>query len=86
VRNPDAADVHALYARGMKNIRGVEMDDFTEQVDEIHSRIIVLYKQIEDAIDSGEVSYTDIVEATGFARGTVQNIVDGRRPRFTVRW
>jgi hypothetical protein len=29
-------------------------------------------------------SYRELEGATGFPRGTVQNIVDGRNPRLTV--
>jgi len=42
-----------------------------------------LYDSIRAAKDLG-YSYSELEQATGFPRGTVQNIVSGRNPRLTV--
>lgn len=57
-----------------------DLDGLDSQIDEISDAIHILYDQIRDAKDDG-YTYSQLEVATGFARGTLQNIVDGLDPR-----
>jgi len=55
----------------------------TQRVDSVVTATRGLYGLIRVAKELG-YSYNELERATGFARGTLQNIVDGRNPRLTV--
>jgi len=55
----------------------------TQRVDSVVTATRALYGLIRAAKELG-YSYNELERATGFARGTLQNIVDGRNPRLTV--
>jgi hypothetical protein len=57
------------------------LDDLSDQVEEIRAAVEMLYDMIRDQKDDG-ATYDELIEATGFARGTLQNIVDGRSPKI----
>lgn len=59
------------------------LDTLTKQVADIEAAILSLYDGIRHAKDNG-YSYNELIAATRFSRGTVQNIADGRNPRFSV--
>jgi len=49
----------------------------------VEQAIVTLYENIRALKDTG-YSYNEIELATGFPRGTIQNIAAGRNPRFSV--
>ena len=59
------------------------LDDIARQRAATNAAIIVLYDAIRDA-KSNDYSYNELEAASGFTRGTVQNIVAGSNPRFSV--
>jgi hypothetical protein len=58
-----------------------ELDDLSGLVDEIRYNIDLLYQLIMDAKYGGH-TYDQLQDATGLARGTLQNIVAGKAPRI----
>ncbi|UXA10253.1 hypothetical protein KXD97_19145 [Mycobacterium sp. SMC-8] len=54
-----------------------------QRVHEAVTTTLKLYDLIRAAKDLG-YSFLELEAATGFARGTLQNIVDGKNPRFSV--
>jgi hypothetical protein len=59
------------------------LDAITRQFGKAAADIIALYDAIREAKENG-YSYNELEAATGLARGTLQNIVVGKNPRFTV--
>ncbi|NOQ60811.1 hypothetical protein [Mycolicibacterium fortuitum] len=59
------------------------LDDIARQRAATNEAIIALYDAIRDA-KSNDYSYNELEAASGFTRGTVQNIVAGSNPRFSV--
>lgn len=59
------------------------LDDIARQRAATNAAIIALYDAIRDA-KSNDYSYNELEAASGFTRGTVQNIVAGSNPRFSV--
>ncbi|ALI29828.1 hypothetical protein XA26_60470 [Mycolicibacterium fortuitum] len=59
------------------------LDDIARQRAATNAAIIALYDAIRDA-KSNDYSYNELETASGFTRGTVQNIVAGSNPRFSV--
>lgn len=59
------------------------LDDITAQARAIEQAIIRLYETIRAAKDR-DYSYNELQAATGFPRGTMQNIVAGQNPRYSV--
>ncbi|WP_167103369.1 hypothetical protein [Mycobacterium sp. DL592] len=55
----------------------------TDRVSAVVADTRKLYDLIRAAKELG-YSYNELEQATGFPRGTVQNIVSGRNPRLTV--
>ncbi|OBK55157.1 hypothetical protein [Mycolicibacterium fortuitum] len=59
------------------------LDDIARQRAATNAAIIALYDAIRDA-KRNDYSYNELEAASGFTRGTVQNIVAGSNPRFSV--
>ncbi|MBI3226171.1 MAG: hypothetical protein HYZ39_14050 [Mycolicibacterium cosmeticum] len=55
----------------------------TAHVDDALKATRTVYDLVRAAKKLG-YSYPELERATGFARGTLQNIIDGRNPRLTV--
>ncbi len=59
------------------------LDAIREATRAAKSSTRALYEVMRAAKTNG-YSYRELEDATGFPRGTVQNIVDSRNPRLTV--
>jgi hypothetical protein len=59
------------------------LDDIRARTVECVDSIVELYDAIRLAKDTG-YAYGELGVATGFARGTLQNIIAGKNPRFSV--
>jgi hypothetical protein len=66
------------YAGGDRTLIAI-----AKRVDAVNDSTRGLYDLIRAAKELG-YSYLELEAATGFARGTLQNIVDGKNPRFSV--
>ena len=60
------------------------LTDISEQARAVAITLIQLYDAIREAKANG-YSYQELQTATGIARGTIQNIVAGGNPRFTLQ-
>lgn len=65
-------------SRGDRTLAGI-----ADRVEAIVADTRKLYDLIRAAKELG-YSYNELEQATGFPRGTVQNIVSGRNPRLTI--
>lgn len=59
------------------------LDHIARQRAAVNTAILALYDAIRDA-KKNDYSYNELEAASGFTRGTVQNIVAGSNPRFSV--
>ncbi|ALA06631.1 hypothetical protein SEA_LUMOS_125 [Mycobacterium phage Lumos] len=59
------------------------LSEIRERAEKITRDILALYQCIRDAKDNG-YSYNELGNATGFPRGTLQNVLVGKTPRFSV--
>ncbi|SHP42746.1 Uncharacterised protein [Mycobacteroides abscessus subsp. abscessus] len=63
--------------------RPVNLRDLARTQDQIKSDILAFYDEIRHAHERG-YSYNDILEFVDMPRGTLQSILNGRNPRFSV--
>ncbi|AYB70467.1 hypothetical protein SEA_SAMTY_123 [Mycobacterium phage Samty] len=59
------------------------LSEIRERAEKIKRDILALYQCIRAAKDNG-YSYNELGNATGFPRGTLQNVLVGKTPRFSV--
>ncbi|MGH3953509.1 MAG: hypothetical protein ACRDTI_05605 [Mycobacterium sp.] len=59
------------------------LDRLAGMNDEAKTAVLAFYDEVRRAKING-ASYNDIIAETNLPRGTVQNIVDGRNPRYSV--
>lgn len=70
-----------MYSPGMAT--DVTLESITASVRTVEAAIVELYDSIRAAKAQG-YAYNELEKATGFPRGTLQNIAAGRNPRFTI--
>lgn len=73
----------ALARYRTRMARPVNLRALAATQDQIESEILAFYDEIRHAYDSG-YSYNEILEYVKLPRGTLQNILNGRNPRFSV--
>ncbi len=74
------AGYRTLMARSKPN---AYLDRLAGMNDEAKTAVLAFYDEVRRAKING-ASYNDIIAETNLPRGTVQNIVDGRNPRYSV--
>lgn len=73
----------ALARYRTRMARPVNLRDLAATQDQIKSDILAFYDEIRRAKDQGN-SYNDILDFVDMPRGTLQNILNGSNPRFSV--
>lgn len=73
----------ALARYRTRMARYVNLRDLAVTQDQIKSDILAFYDEIRRAQEQGH-SYNDILDFIDMPRGTLQNILNGRNPRFSV--
>jgi hypothetical protein len=59
------------------------LEAITQRTREVSAAVVALYESIREAKENG-YAYSELGVATGFPRGTLQNIVSGKNPRLSV--